>query len=77
MPGMEYTIMEMSEDQDEAEFGELRSAWKSLLTGGEMDVSNQSVRDYITNIDIVAEENWNALIKLGDAAEDTRCRGRQ
>lgn len=65
-------VMEIFAEDDAVDFEGLRSKWKILLTGGEMDVSNQLVKTYAAGIDELAGKHWEALIKLGDKAEDKR-----
>lgn len=72
-PGVDaQDVLDLLEDDEHAEFEMLRSKWKKLLAGGGLDVTNQLVRDYAESVDIVAEKLWDSMIKLGEAAEDTR-----
>ena len=74
-PGVDaQDVLDLLEDDEHAEFEMLRSKWKKLLAGGGLDVTNQLVRDYAESVDIVAEKLWDSMIKLGEAAEDTRTR---
>lgn len=56
-----------------ADFGQLRTKWKILLTGGEnLDEAGALATDYAAYVDELAGKQWDLLIKLGEAESDER-----
>lgn len=56
-----------------ADFEQLRTKWKVLLTGGEnLDEAGTLAADYAAYVDELAGKQWSTLIKLGEAEKDER-----